>query len=61
MTDKKHWREAKLIREGDETQTTEKGLEIPVPTRDEFEKAFGSKPVPSRSEKASRRTRRDPK
>jgi len=29
-----------LVREGDETQTTKQGLEIPVPKRDVFEEAL---------------------
>jgi hypothetical protein len=52
-----------LVREGDETQRTATGLEIPVPTRDEFfgllDKAATRSEKPSRSGRGRRRTSRD--
>jgi hypothetical protein len=51
-----------LIREGEPTQKTRTGLEIPVPTRDEFfgllDKAASRPEKPSRSSKGKRRTSR---
>ena len=53
-----------LIREGEPTQKTKTGLEIPVPTREEFfglldKAATKSAPAkPSRSAKGKRRTSR---
>ena len=53
----------KLVREGEPSQETEQGLEIPVPDRktvmDVFDRAITKKPKPSRSAKGKRRTSRD--
>ena len=53
----------KLVREGEPSQETEKGLAIPVPDRksvmDVFDKAIKKKGKPSRSAKGKRRTSRD--
>jgi hypothetical protein len=52
----------KLVREGEPSQKTKTGLEIPVPTRDEFfgllDKAASRPEKPSRSSKGRRRTSR---
>lgn len=51
-----------LVREGEPTQKTKTGLEIPVPTLDEFfgllDKAASRPEKPSRSAKGKRRTSR---
>ena len=61
---KAHWRKRSLAREGEPTQRTKSGLEIPVPTRKEWEGAIEqtaskrSLAKPSKPAKAKRRTRR---
>lgn len=53
-----------LAREGEPSQTTDKGLEIPVPKRKDFfgllNKAAKKAEEPSESSKGKRRTRRVP-
>ncbi len=52
-----------LVREGEESQKTDTGLEIPVPTKPEvmdvFKRATRKREQPSRSAKGKRRTSRD--
>jgi hypothetical protein len=52
----------KLVREGEPSQKTKTGLDIPVPTRAEFfgllDKAASRPEKPSRSSKGKRRTSR---
>ena len=60
---KPHWRNKSLARSGEPKQRTKGGLEIPVPTREEWEGAFDRTATkrseePSKPAKAKRRTRR---
>ena len=49
-----------LTREGDEKQTTDEGLTIPVPKRKDFLRDLGKvAPKPEESEKERRQTPRD--
>lgn len=52
-----------LVREGEESQTTEQGVEIPVPSKEQvmdvFKRATRKREQPSRSAKGKRRTSRD--
>jgi hypothetical protein len=53
----------RLVREGEDSQETAKGLEIPVPSKSEvmdvFKRATRKREQPSRSAKGKRRTSRD--
>ncbi len=54
-------RDKRLVREGEPSQKTEKGLEIPVPTRDDFFGALDkAAKKPPRGEKPSRPDRERP-
>lgn len=58
MVDK---RDKRLVREGEPSQKTEKGLEIPVPTHDDFFGALDkATKKPTRGEKPSRRAQERP-
>jgi hypothetical protein len=53
-----------LVREGEPSQTTDQGVEIPIPKRKDvlglFDKAARRVEVPSESSRGKRRTRRAP-